>query len=168
MLETVLQFRFIVKSGRLIIADPSVFEDTNNAVKLNKVRKGIWMVHFTFDTLGYLERVIARHEKASILLARQTTKEVEVFSGQFGLFDAAVYRKDDLVIGMPLEPYETQNKGDLWYCAMCHITNHAPQGCGTFGFGVVGDTISTSHRVVSKKSWDGECVEVEVMKSIGT
>jgi hypothetical protein len=164
MIETVLQFRFIVKSGRLIIADPSVFEDTENAVKLRNVSNGIWMVYCTYDADGFLNHFIARHEKSNILSARKRQRTVEIFSGQIGIFEASVYRKDHLAIGMPIEPYETFEKGDLWYCAMCHITNHSQQGSGTFGYGVVSDTQFKSHIVVAKKNWHGDYVEVEILR----
>jgi len=164
MIDTLVQFRFIVKSGRLIIADPSVFEDTENMVKLRNVRNGVWTVQLLFSMLGILERVVARHEKASVLRARTSKREVTLISSQIGLFDAAHYRNDAHIQGMPLESYKTYKKGDLWYCAMCYITNHAPQGAGAFGYGVITDSDHKSHIVVSKKSWEGEFVEVEILR----
>ena len=164
MIDTVVQFRFIVKSGRLIIADPSVFDDTEKMVKLRNVRNGIWTVQLIFSMLGTLERVLARHEKESVLRAQTSKREIALRSSQIGLFDASNYRNDAQIMGMPIESYKTYQKGDLWYCAMCYITNHAPQGAGAFGYGVITDSDHKSHIVVSKKSWEGEFVEVEILK----
>lgn len=165
MIDTIVQFRFIVKSGRLIIADPSVVDDTENMVKLRNVRNGIWTVKFIFSMLGVLERIVARHEKESILRARASKREIALRSCQIGLFDAVCYRNDARINGMPIESYKTHQKGDLWYCAMCYITNHAPQGAGAFGYGVITDSDHKSLLVISKKSWDGEFVEVEIFRN---
>jgi hypothetical protein len=47
---------------------------------------------------------------------------------------------------------------------MCYITNHAAQGAGAFGSGVITDSDHKSHIVISKKSWECEFVEVEILK----
>jgi len=83
--------------------------------------------------LGTLERVVARHEKESVLRAQTSKREIALRSSQIGLFDASNYRNDAQIMGMPIESYKTYQKGDLWYCAMCYITNHAQQGAGAFG-----------------------------------
>ena len=45
-----------------------------------------------------------------------------------------------------------------------YITNHSSQGAGAFRYGVITDSDHKSHIVVSKKIWEGEFVEVEILK----
>ena len=162
MFSQVQQFQFIIKSGKIIIADPSVFGDTLDAVSLRNVRSGIWTAHFTYGCLGDFQHAIAKHEKPSILSHRQKSHEIEVYSDQIGFFDAKYYRNDAFAKEMPFEPYQTVKKGDLWYCAMSYIANHGPNGAGAFGFGAITDTVHKTHIVVAKKSWLGDYVEFEI------
>jgi hypothetical protein len=164
MSDFLIQLRFIVNSGRLIIADPCVFEDTNNAIKLKNVRKGIWMVYISLSGSGCLDHVVARHETASVIGVKNPKKKIEIFTSQIGLFDASIYRKDKYALGMPMEAYETENEGDFWFNAMCHIVNNNPEGLGAFGYGINSYTRQKSHIVIPKKSWDGEYIEVEILK----
>jgi hypothetical protein len=76
MFSQVQQFQFIIKSGKIIIADPSVFGDTLDAVSLRNVRSGIWTAHFTYGCLGDFQHAIAKHEKPSILSHRQKSHEI--------------------------------------------------------------------------------------------
>lgn len=162
MFPAVQQFQFIIKSGKMVIADPSVFGDTLDAVFLRNVRTGIWVVHFTYNYNGELQHAIAKHEKPSILSHRQKFHEIEVYSDQIGFFDAKYYRNDAFAKELPYEPYQTVKKGDLWYCAMSYIANHGPNGAGAFGFGAITDTVHKPHLVVAKKSWIGDYVEFEI------
>ncbi len=162
MYSYVQQFQFIIKSGRMVIADPCVFEDTFGAVSLRNVRSGIWTAHFSYNYAGNLEHAIAKHEKPSILSHREKIHEIEVQSEQIGFFDRKFYRNDQLAKELPVEPYVIVKKGDLWYCAMSYITNHGPNGAGAFGYGAITDTQSKSHLVIAKKSWVGDYVEFEI------
>lgn len=156
------QFPFIIKSGRMVIADPCVFEDTLDAVSLRNVRSGIWTAHFTYNYLGQLEHAIAKHEKPSILSHREKLFEIEVQSEQIGFFDRKFYRNDQIAKELPIEPYRIVKKGDLWYCAMCYITNHGPIGAGSYGYGAITDTVPKPHVIIAKKSWVGDYVEFEI------
>ncbi len=162
MYSSIQSFRIVINSGKITIADPCVFEDTIDKVKLNNVRKGIWEVFFFYDYKRDLVHAIARHERPSILSSKNKKYEIEVYSNQIGFFDTKFYRNDTVAKKMPVENMTRYKNGDLWYCAMTYICNNAPEGAGSCGFGAITDTTQKPHIVLAKKSWLGDFIEFEI------
>ena len=159
---TNLQFRFINRSGAMVVSDPSVFEDTDNFLKFGKTRKGVWCAEFKFDNKMNLKSIKAVHEDSRIMLSAVEDYEVEVHSEQLGIFDAQDYRNDVSARDMPKEPYRMDRDGDKWYCAMSHITEISTSGPAGYSYGALTETKVTSFKVYARKSIDGDYVQFEI------
>jgi hypothetical protein len=157
-----LQFRFINKSGAMVVSDPSVFEDTDNFLKFGKTRKGVWCAEFKFDNKMNLKSIKAVHEDSRIMLSAIEDYEVEVHSEQLGIFDAQDYRNDVSARDMPKEPYKIKNDGDRWYCAMSHITEISTYGPASYDHGALTETVNKKYKVFARKSIDNDYVQFEI------
>jgi len=157
-----LQFKFINKSGAMVISDPSVADDTVNFLKFSRTRKGVWCAEFEFDKHMDLQLVKAIHEDSRIMLSGVGEYFVEVRSEQLGIFDAQDYRNDLSARDMPKEPYKILHDGDRWYCAMSHITEISTYGPAGYDHGVLTETVNKKYKVFARKSIDNDYVQFEI------
>jgi hypothetical protein len=157
-----LQFRFINRSGAMVVSDPSVERGEERCLLYKRARKGVWCVEFIFDNKHCLILLKAVHEDARIMSSIFEERDLKTDSNQIGIFDAKDYRNDAAAKDMPKEPYKMERDGDKWYCAMSHITEISTSGPAGYSYGALTETKITSFKVYARKSIDGDYVQFEI------
>ena len=157
-----VKFRFINKSGGMVISDPSVVRGEDECLLWKRVRKGVWCVEFIFNDQHELTLLKAVHEDARIMSSMVEERILKTNSNQIGIFDAKDYRNDLSAKDMPKEPYDMTRDGDKWYCAMSHITEISTSGPAAYSYGALTETKITSFKVYARKSIDGDYVQFEI------
>ncbi|PSL41041.1 uncharacterized protein DUF4241 [Planomicrobium soli] len=96
---------FTVKSGKLIVTDPCYSaEDTGIQVHLSNVKNGRWTATVSYTDDEVVEKLTAYFaEKKPSGKWHSCDKLIAVDSAQAGIFDAALFGKDEAI------PYEVEN-----------------------------------------------------------
>ena len=84
-----LQFRFINRSGAMVVSDPSVERGEERCLLYKRARKGVWCVEFIFDNKHCLILLKAVHEDARIMSSMIEERDLKTDSNQIGIFDCS-------------------------------------------------------------------------------
>jgi hypothetical protein len=157
-----LRFKFINKSGIMVVSDPCVPSDTVDCLVFERVRKGVWCVDVSFDSSMNIQELKATHEDSRIMLSTPDQLIIKVHSEQIGFFDGEDYRNDKAVEDMPREQYKITKPGDKWYCAMSYITNQSQHGADGYSYGALTEITNDDYKVLARRSLDKDYVEFEI------
>lgn len=122
---------FTVESGQLIVTDPAYdMTESDIQVILNNVKNGEWTGSITYDEEESVESLRAFYkEKKPTGRWHDCDQPIGVDSAQAGIFDCAVYGKEESI------PYEVENIHDLefeeemkYYIACCDVVASDAQG----------------------------------------
>jgi hypothetical protein len=148
--------QFEVTSGKMVLSDPCYKLGTWCQGVIDNVKNGTWVGIIEQSDEG------ACGSRNSILIslnveAMKKNPRLEtqlmgggellgfdggVDSGQFGHFDFANYRKDELAVDLPkaFEDDYATDEGDEWYRAVCAVTLTTDDAFGVVPFGVVSES----------------------------
>jgi len=145
--------KFEVTSGKMILSDPCYVVPTWCQGVVDNVKNGTWVGRVEHSDEGdwgtrnsllisiNLEAIskMPLLEQDLFSIGELLPFEGGVDSGQFGHFDFANYRKDELAKDLPksFEDDYSIEDGDEWYRAVCNITLTKELGFGSLPFGVV-------------------------------
>lgn len=131
---------FAVESGKLIVTDPCYStEDTEMQVHLSNVKKGHWTAFISYTDDAVVETLTAYSaEKKPSGKWHICDRLIGVDSAQAGIFDAAVFGKDESIPGEVENVYgiEMDEKGLKYYVA-CSDTVASDDQSGTIPGGVI-------------------------------
>ena len=123
---------FIVESGKLIVTDPCYQTGEEELqIILSNVKKGKWTASITYDEEQVIEKLIALYEgKKPSGKWHVCDKPIAVDSAKAGIFDIAIFRRDDAI------QYEVKNVFDieidedglLYYVACCDVIDSDEEG----------------------------------------
>ena len=139
---------FKITSGVIVASDPCYEIPTWCQGIIENVKNGEWVATVETDpSSGRIAVLMISHKDVNLELSDMFVDEEElsfdagVDSGQFGFFDKAGYRNDDLAKDLPKsdfgEGYD-ENSGDTWYRAVCDLT------LGSESWGVLPDGVASS------------------------
>jgi len=154
--------KFINRSGIMVVADPCVIEDTGECAVFSNCRKGVWHCEFVFDYNLDIKEFKVTHEDSRIMLSTVDEAELDVYSGQVGVFDKDNYRNDDETDGLRIQPLEILKDGDLWYCAMNALCIDSKYGGASYSYGCLADIDREVCAVQARKSIDKQYVEFQI------
>lgn len=128
---------FQVTSGKVYVSDPCYEPDFAKKNILANVKNGTWSAKVEIhDPSGRCAKLLVCHEQfksAPKKFYKKCGFDVDVDSGQAGIFDVSVYQNDETVEGrvsfMPEEP---------WYSRCCEITMGS--GAGVIPGGAVSNS----------------------------
>ena len=136
---------FEVKSGKLILSDPS-YEYPTWCQGVVKAKNGKWDTRI-IESKGRVATIAAFNIESAMSIPKLMDKLSKapaipfiggVDSGQFGYFDFNTYRDDASVNGLPIyswgNEYDTNEVGDIFYRACCDITINDTHGVLPNGF----------------------------------
>lgn len=145
--------KFEVVSGKMILSDPCYAVGTWCQGIIDNVKNGTWIgvIEQSYEgDWGTRNSMLISMNLESIskipLLERNLITQGEplsfeggVDSGQFGHFDYANYRKDELAVDLEksFDDNYAIEIGDEWYRAICNITLTKEDEFGSLPFGVV-------------------------------
>lgn len=123
---------FTIESGRMIVTDPCYsIEDTEIQVHLSNVKKGQWAVSISYTDDEVVETLTAYFaEKKPSGKWHVCDRLISVDSAQAGIFDAAVFGKDESIPGEVANVYgiEMDEEGLKYYVACSDVVASDDQG----------------------------------------
>jgi hypothetical protein len=145
--------QFEVTSGKMVLSDPCYTLDTWCMGIIDNVKNGTWVgileqsdegAWGTRNSILISLNVEAMKKNPKLEMQLMSSGDLLPFnggvdSGQFGHFDFANYRKDELAVDLPKtfdDDFENES-GDKWYRACCYQTLETEDDFGVMPFGCV-------------------------------
>lgn len=157
-----LKFRFINRSGKMIVSDPCLNRGVKDCLSFEPVSKGVWIGSAVLNDKFEMQSLKATHEDSRIMSSVVEENIIHCYSEQIGVFDDTDYHNDAAVDGKPREDFAVNQRGDKWYAHMAYITNQSKHGVDAYDWGVVGEMEEGEMMVTAQKSINGRYVQFEI------
>ncbi len=157
-----LKFRFINKSGKMIVSDPCLNKGMKDCLAFAPVNKGVWIGRAMLSDNLEMQSLTATHEDSRIMSSVVEENVIHCYSEQIGVFDDTDYQNDAAVDGKPRQQFEIRQAGDKWYAHMAYLTENAKHGVEEYDWGIVGEIQEGELMVTAQKSINGRYVQFEI------
>lgn len=134
--EEILKYgTFYVQSGKLILSDPCYTPGTWCMEEVKKAMNGIWKFRVFQSNEGVFGNCInaiyaVYSEAEKVPVIQEDINNLEVDSGQFGIFDKCTYQNDNCFPEkyQPYHDFGDEETGRKFYGACCDLTLSGTQG----------------------------------------